>query len=122
MCDHCDKKLCLTRKYGIRGQSLFPDLSDLQKINLDEPYYYVNVDGERVKLKDTSYLQEQRLFQRAVMEYVNKVPPTLRKKDFVSERKMNKFSKFLICFITDSLFSGTSSINVSSTKDRKSVV
>ena len=82
MCDHCDKKLCLTRKYGIRGQSLFPDLSDLQKINLDEPYYYVNVDGERVKLKDTSYLQEQRLFQRAVMEYVNKVPPTLRKKDF----------------------------------------
>ena len=32
------------------------------------PYYYVNVDGERVKLKDTSYLQEQRLFQRAVME------------------------------------------------------
>jgi hypothetical protein len=82
MCDHCDKKLCLTRKYGIRGQSLFPDLSDLQKINLDEPYYYVNVDGERVKLKDTSYLQEQRLFQRAVMEYVNKVPPTLKKKEF----------------------------------------
>jgi|TARA_R100001594_G_scaffold58654_1_gene92720 hypothetical protein len=82
MCDHCDKKLCMTRKFGIRGQSLFPDLSDLQKINLEEPYYYVNVDGERVKLKDTSYLQEQRLFQRAVMEQVHKVPPTLRKKDF----------------------------------------
>ena len=43
---------------------------------------FVNVDGERVKLKDTSYLQEQRLFQRAVMEYVNKVPPTLKKNDF----------------------------------------
>ena len=82
MCNHCDKKLCLTRPFGIKGQSLFPDLNDLQKINLDEPYYYVNVDGERVKLKDTSYLQEQRLFQRAVMEQVNKVPPNLRKKDF----------------------------------------
>jgi hypothetical protein len=82
MCNHCDKKLCLTRPFGIKGQSLFPDLNDLQKINLDEPYYYVNVDGERVRLKDTSYLQEQRLFQRAVMEQVNKVPPTLRKKDF----------------------------------------
>ena len=82
MCNHCDKKLCLTRKFGIKGQSLFPDLNDLQKINLDEPYYYVNVDGERVKLKDTSYLQEQRLFQRAVMEQVNKVPPTLKKKEF----------------------------------------
>ena len=82
MCNHCDKKLCMSRKYGIRGQSLFPDLTDLQKINLEQPYYYINVDGERVKLKDTSYLQEQRLFQRAVMEQVNKVPPTVRKKDF----------------------------------------
>ena len=82
MCDHCDKKLCLTRKYGIRGQSLFPDLSDLQLINLDNPYYYVNVDGERVKLKETAYLQEQRLFQRAVMEQAHKVPPTLKKNEF----------------------------------------
>ena len=81
MCNHCDKKLCLTRPFGIKGQSLFPDLNDLQKVNLDEPYYWVNVDGERVKLKDTSYLQEQRLFQRAVMEQVNKVPPTLKKKN-----------------------------------------
>ena len=82
MCSFCDKELCRTRKYGIGGMALFPVLSDLQKIELDEPYYYVNVDGERVRLKDTSYLQEQRLFQRAVMEQVNKVPPTLRKKDF----------------------------------------
>jgi len=88
MCNHCDKKLCLTRKFGIKGQSLFPDLNDLQKIALDEPYYYVNVDGERVKLKDTSYLQEQRLFQRAVMEQVNKVPPTLKKKEFNDMVKM----------------------------------
>ena len=82
MCDHCDKKLCLTRPYGIKGQSLFPDLSDLQLINLDNPYYYVNVDGERVKLKETAYLQEQRLFQRAVMEQAHKVPPTLKKNEF----------------------------------------
>jgi len=39
-----------------------------------------------------------------------------RPKDFVSERKINKFSKFLRCFIIDSSCSGTSSINVSSTK------
>jgi len=84
MCDHCDKKLCLTRPYGIKGQSLFPDLSDLQLINLDNPYYYVNVDGERVKLKETAYLQEQRLFQRAVMEQAHKVPPTLKKNEFTN--------------------------------------
>ena len=88
MCNHCDKKLCLTRPFGIKGQSLFPDLNDLQKVNLDEPYYWVNVDGERVRLKDTSYLQEQRIFQRAVMEQVNKVPPTLKKKEFTDMVKL----------------------------------
>ena len=55
MCNHCDKKLCVTRKFGI---------------------------------KDTSYLQEQRLFQRAVMEQANKVPPTLKKKEFTDMVKL----------------------------------
>ena len=35
MCNHCDKKLCATRKYGIGKQKIFPQLSGLQKINLD---------------------------------------------------------------------------------------
>ena len=82
MCSYCDKELCRKRKYGIGRTALFPTLSDLQKINLDEPYYYVNVDGERVKLKETAYLQEQRLFQRAVMEQANKRPPKISPKEF----------------------------------------
>ena len=69
MCNHCDKKLCMTRSFGIRGQSVFPVLSDLQKIKLDKPHYYVNVDGERVKLEDITFLLEQRLFQRATRSY-----------------------------------------------------
>ena len=35
MCNHCDKQLCKTRKYGIGTQSMFPQLSDLQIIELD---------------------------------------------------------------------------------------
>ncbi len=32
MCNHCDKKLCATRKYGIGKQKIFPQLSGLQKL------------------------------------------------------------------------------------------
>ena len=82
MCSFCDKKLCRTRKYGIGGEAIFPVLSDLQKIELDEPYYYVNVDGERVKLDNVETLLEQRLFQRAVTKQVNKRPPKISPKEF----------------------------------------
>ena len=82
MCNHCDKNLCRTREFGIGGESVFPSLTDLQKILLDEPYYWVNVDGERVKLEETAFLQDQRLFQRAVMEQINKRPPRISPKEF----------------------------------------
>ncbi len=82
MCSFCDKDLCRTRKYGIGGMALFPVLSDLQKIELDEPYYYVNVDGERVKLDNVETLIEQRLFQRAVTKQIDKRPPNIKKEEF----------------------------------------
>ena len=72
MCNHCDKNLCRTRKFGIGGDAVFPTLSDLQKVELDEPYYWVNVDGERVKLDNIDYLMEQRLFRRTVAKQINK--------------------------------------------------
>jgi hypothetical protein len=50
MCNLCDKKLCKSRKYGIGEEITFPLLSDLQKIKLEKPYYYLNVDGERLFL------------------------------------------------------------------------
>ena len=82
MCSYCDKDLCRKRKYGIGGDALFPVLSDLQKIELDEPYYYVNVDGQRVKLENVETLLEQRLFQRAVAKQINKRPPRVSPKEF----------------------------------------
>ena len=64
--------------------ALFPVLSDLQKIELEEPYYYVNVDGQRVKLDNVESLLEQRLFQRAVAKQINKRPPRISPKEFGS--------------------------------------
>jgi len=82
MCNHCDKNLCRTRKFGIGGESVFPVLSDLQKVLLDEPYYWVNVDGERVKLDTIDYLMEQRLFRRTVTKQLNKKPKRVTTKEF----------------------------------------
>ena len=82
MCSHCDKKLCRTRKFGIGGETVFPILSDLQKILLDKPYYYVNVDGERVKLENATTLYDQRLFQISVLEQVDKILPSISKKEY----------------------------------------
>ena len=82
MCSHCDKKLCRTRKFGIGGETVFPILSDLQKILLDKPYYYVNVDGERVKLENATTLYDQRLFQISVLEQADKILPSISKKEY----------------------------------------
>ena len=61
------RNLCRTRKYGIGGDcSISKYYDDLQKVELDEPYYWVNVDGDRVKLDNIDCLMEQRLFRRTV--------------------------------------------------------
>ena len=49
MCSLCDKTLCRrTRKFGIGQEIMFPNLTDLQVIDLEDPYYYMNVDGQRL--------------------------------------------------------------------------
>jgi len=82
MCNLCDKKLCRTRKYGIGEEIVFPLLSDLQKVKLEKPYYYLNVDGERLHLENVKFLKQQSLFQEACMEQLDFKPPTVKPKDW----------------------------------------
>lgn len=83
MCSLCDKALCRKRKFGI-GQSItFPNLTDLQIIDLEDPYYYLNVDGERLKLDSVKHLRQQSLFQEACMVQLKTRPPTQKEKDWV---------------------------------------
>ena len=82
MCNLCDKKLCKTRKYGIGEELVFPLLADLQKIKLEKPYYYLNVDGERLHLENVKYLKQQSLFQEACMEQLDFKPPTVKPRDW----------------------------------------
>ena len=83
MCSMCDKTLCRTRKFGIGQEILFPGLTDLQVIDLEDPYYYLNVDGERLYLENVKYLRQQSLFQEACMKQLRFRPPTLKEKDWV---------------------------------------
>ena len=84
MCNLCDKKLCRSRKYGIGEEIVFPALTDLQKIKLEKPYYYLNVDGERLHLENVKFLKQQSLFQEAVMEQLDFMPPTIKPKDWIN--------------------------------------
>jgi hypothetical protein len=82
MCNLCDKKLCKTRKYGIGDDLVFPLLADLQKVKLEKPYYYLNVDGQRLHLENVKFLKQQSLFQEACMEQLDFKPPTVKPKDW----------------------------------------
>ena len=83
MCSMCDKTLCRTRKFGIGQDIMFPGLTDLQVIDLEDPYYYLNVDGERLYLENVKYLRQQSLFQEACMVQLKFRPPTLKEKDWI---------------------------------------
>jgi len=78
MCSLCDKKLCKSRKFGIGQEAVFPNLTDLQVVNLEEPYYYMNVDGDRLYLDSAKHLTNQALFQEECVKQLRFNPPTLK--------------------------------------------
>ena len=82
MCSLCDKKLCKTRKFGIGQEITFPNLTDLQVVALEEPYYYMNVDGDRLYLDSAKHLTNQSLFQEECVKQLRFNPPTLKTNDW----------------------------------------
>ena len=82
MCSLCDKKLCKKRKFGIGQEPVFPSLTDLQVVNLEEPYYYMNVDGDRLYLDSAKHLANQVLFQEECIKQLRINPPTVKVGDW----------------------------------------
>lgn len=78
MCDVCSKKLCKTRKFGVGGGSTNEELpfkvGGLRKIDSEEPVYYLEVNGEEVRLSIDDLLDWGRLAKRVTVKLNIYVP------------------------------------------------
>ena len=75
---YCDPVVCAVRKFGIGKDA--PDAPEVGGLTilLSEPrVYFMDVNGSRIQLS-TEQLQNQVLWQRACMEQMNMMPPTVK--------------------------------------------
>jgi len=80
----CNSGLCRTRRHGIGADGPdSPKVSSLTKYNSEPPLWFLDVNGRRIEL-DTDQLFNQPAFQKACVERLNVLPPTLRRQDWES--------------------------------------
>ena len=90
----CNSGLCRTRKHGIGGDGPdSPQLSSLSKYASEPPLWFLDINGSRIEL-DTDSLFVQTAFQKACLEKINVLPPTLRKADW--EQLLNALLKEMV--------------------------
>lgn len=90
----CNSGLCRTRKYGIGANGPdSPQLSSLSKYNSEPPLWFLDINGKRIEI-DTDHLYNQSLFQKACVDKINVLPPTLRKQDW--EQLLNALLKEMV--------------------------
>jgi len=90
----CNSGLCRTRKFGIGGNGPdAPKISSLSKYASEPPLWFLDINGRRVEL-ETDNLFNQMAFQKACLERLNLLPPTLRKQDW--ENLLNALLKEMV--------------------------
>jgi hypothetical protein len=78
----CNSGLCRTRKFGVGADGPdSPQMGALSKYNSEPPLWFIDVNGKRVEL-ETDHLFNQAMFQKACLERINIVPPTLKRNDW----------------------------------------
>lgn len=80
--DYCDKNICKSRPHGVGSSA--PDMPDVGGLTilLSEPrIYFMDVDGRRLQLS-VEQLQNQTLWQRACMEQLSIMPPTIKPRNW----------------------------------------
>jgi hypothetical protein len=83
ICAACNKQLCLTRPFGIRGARNDPGVTfgELTKIPTDPPIYLWDVNGERLELT-SAQLMDQRKFNQVCFERLDMWPQPIRAVDW----------------------------------------
>lgn len=76
---HCNSAVCRGRKFGVgTGMTDFPDTGRMRKLLTEPPLWFWDIDGHPVQLT-TDELQDMNAFQRACMNALSIVVPTLKK-------------------------------------------
>lgn len=87
LASHCDKRACVKRKFGVRGQGGdepdLPIIGGLTKLESDPPVWFLDVEGRRIGPMDTEDLQFQQRFQRLCMEQINRMPPQVKPQKWI---------------------------------------
>lgn len=79
LCNFCNKDLCRSRKYGVGGGGLveFPKLTGMTILNSTPKMFFLDYEGQRLEL-NADQLSVQASFQKACIEQVNRMPPTVK--------------------------------------------
>ena len=65
----------------------------MSKYNSEPPLWFLDINGKRIEL-DTDHLYNQNMFQKACVDKINVLPPTLRKQDW--EQMLNALLKEMV--------------------------
>jgi hypothetical protein len=83
LCNFCNKDLCKSRKYGIGGSAPveFPKLTGMTILNSSPKMFFLDYEGHRLELT-SEQLTVQGAFQKACVEQVDRMPPTIKPGDW----------------------------------------
>lgn len=83
LCNFCNKEVCKSRKYGIGGSGPvdFPKLTGMTILNSSPKMFFLDYEGKRLELQ-ADHLSSQAAFQRACIEQVDMMPPTIKPHDW----------------------------------------
>lgn len=73
ICDHCDRDLCRTRKYGVGDAVELPIVQSVTKVLSDPPVYYLDVSGVRIGPMSAEDILSQNKFRVFTFNALSKV-------------------------------------------------
>ena len=81
MASYCNRDQCITMEHGVGKSSAMPSMGGLTILQSEPRLYFLDVNGQRLELS-TEQLQMPTLFQRACMDQISFMPPTMKPGDW----------------------------------------
>ena len=71
----CNRALCVSQKFGVSENGTMPRITGVTKNETDPPTYFLTVDDRRIGPLESIDMLNQKNFQRAVFEHLDRVIP-----------------------------------------------